>query len=82
MATSTPACGTEIEEQERSPTQTDLPMRFNPTHVTNAQGEFLKDRKDGEGTYKLPSGNTYTGTYKVSFLVHFVHGSTDFLIIE
>lgn len=34
------------------------------TDGSSYEGEFLKDRKDGEGTYKLPSGNTYTGTYK------------------
>ena len=30
-----------------------------------AQGEFLKDRKHGQGTYTLPSGNSYAGTYQV-----------------
>jgi hypothetical protein len=33
--------------------------------LPGAQGEFLKDRKHGQGTYTLPSGNSYTGSYKV-----------------
>ncbi len=29
------------------------------------QGEFLEEKKHGNGTYKFPSGNIYSGSYEV-----------------
>ena len=36
------------------------------TDGSSYQGEFRNEKKDGTGTYTFPSGNKYTGQYKVS----------------
>ena len=48
MATSTPACGTDIEELERLSTQMDLPMRFHPTPCHQCVGR-VSERQKGRG---------------------------------